>query len=337
MIALEGVAARRPPMALARLSAAWGGGAHAVVGAREDGGPLLLAIVAGHARPRAGSVRVLQGSPGDAAVRPRVAYVPLEPALPDAMRVREVLALAAAVRGEPAADAAERLAVLGVASLAPRPVRTLAPEEARAVALAEAVTSPSVRVLLVEEPLVGVDPRAVTRLPEALRARARDGCAVLVATASLRDAGDLADDHLLLRRGAVAGRATSLAELAAFATDGVRVRVVASDPQALLAAVARDPAVEAVARRDAAVVARGRDVIALAAAVGRAVVESGVDVTEMRVEPPSLDDARSASAGVAAAYETAYARTRAELQPSAPVPAPGEPAPPAQPPPEAAP
>jgi ABC-type multidrug transport system ATPase subunit len=330
VIALEGVAARLPPMALASLSAAWGAGAHAVVGTRGDGGPLVLAIVAGRAAVRAGAVRVLDGAPGDATVRPRVAYVPLDPSLPDAMRVHEVLALGAAVRGEAPRDPAARLAVLGVSPLATRLVRTLAPEEARAVALAEAVTSTRVRVLLVEEPLVGVDPRAVTRLPEVLRARAREGCAVLVATASLRDAGDLADDHLLLRRGAAAGRAASLGELAAFAPDGVRVRVVVSDPQALLSAVAREPAVEAVARRDAAVVARGRDAKALAGAVGRAIVTSGVEVSEMRIEPPSLEDARAASAGIAAAtYEAAYARTRAERAPSPPPPAPGtEPMPP---------
>ena len=49
-----------------------------------------------------------------------------------------------------------------------------------------------------------------------LRARARDGCAVVVATASLRDAGDVADAHVLLRGGTVAGTAGSLDELAAF-------------------------------------------------------------------------------------------------------------------------
>ena len=123
---------------------------------------------------------------------------------------------------------------------------------------------------------------------------------------------------MLLRGGTVAGTAASLDELAAFTPDGARMRVVSSDPQALLAAVAREAAadgvVEAVARRDAAVVARGRDARALAAAMGRAVVASGVDVVEMRLEPPSMDDARAAAAGVGTAtYEAAYARTRAAL------------------------
>lgn len=316
MIALEGVAARRAPLTLARLSLSWGPGAHSLVGATADGGPLVLELVAGKARLRTGRVRVLDASPVDATVRPQVALVLLEPSLPDALTAAEVLALAATLRGEPPRDPVARLASLGVEALAPRRVQTLAPEEARAVALAEALTSTRVRVLLLEEPLAGVDPRAAARLPEVLRARSRDGCVVLVATASLRDAGDLADDHVLLRGGTVAGRAGSLGELSAFSLDGVRVRIVASDPQALLAAVACEAAVEAVARRDGAVVARGRDIAALAAAVGRAVVASGVDVTEIRVEPPSMDDARAASAGVSTAtYEAAYARTRAALAP----------------------
>jgi ABC-type multidrug transport system ATPase subunit len=314
VIAFEGVAARRPPMALASFTATWGSGIHAVVGAPDDGGPLLLALAAGEASVRAGRISVLGGAPADRAVRRQIAFVPLDPALPDALRVREVLAVAAAVRGEPPRDPVDRLAALGLAPLAPRTVRSLAPEEARAVALAEAVTSSFVRVVLVDEPLVQVDPRAAARVPQLLRARARDGCAVLVSTASLRDAGELADDHVLLRKGALAGTAASLFELASFTPEGVRARVVASDVHALLAAVAREPAVEAVARREGAIVVRGRDATALAAAVGRAIVASGVDVTEMSFEPPSLEPARAAAAGVAAAtYEAAYVRTRAAL------------------------
>ena len=314
MITLEAVAARRAPLTLARLSLSWGAGVHSVVGAPADGGPLLLALVAGQARLRTGRLRVLDGAPLDARVRRHVARVSLAPPLPEALRTHEVLAMAATLRGEPASDPQVRLAALGVESLARRRVGTLAPEEARAVALAEALTSTRVRVVLLEEPLVGIDPRAAARLPELLRARGLDGCAVLVATASLRDAGDLADDHVLLRGGTVAGRAASLDELAAFSAGGVRVRILVSDPRALLAALAAEAAVEAVARREGAVVARGRDAPALAAAVGRAVVASGVDLTEIRVEPPSMDEARDAAAGIATAtYEAAYARTRSAL------------------------
>lgn len=328
MIVLDAVAARRAPLALTKLTLAWGPGAHAVVGGHGDGGPLLLALVAGRERLRSGRVQVLDGKPEDAGVRVHIAWVPREPVLPEALRVGDVLGVAAAVRGDPPSDPALRLAALGVEALADRPVRSISPEEAHAVALAEAVTSSQVRVLLLEEPLAGLDPRAAPHLAVRLRARAAEGCAVLVATSSLRDAGELADDHVLLRAGSVVGRASSLGELSAFSTEGVRMRVVCGDPQALLAALANEDAVEAVARRDAAVIARGRDATALAAAVGRAVTISGTDVVEIRMDPPSLEDARSAAAGIATAtYDAAYARTRAELAPP-PTPAPASPPPP---------
>jgi len=288
MIALESVAARRRPLSLAGVSVAWGPGVHAVLGAREDGGALLLALVAGAARPRSGRVTVLDGAATAPGVRARVAMVLLDPVLPDALRVDETMALAADIRGEPARDPAERLRALGIEALAARPVRSLSPPEARAVAVTEAVTSSRVRVLLVEEPLLSMDPRAAALLPERLRARAADGCAVVVLTTSPRDAAEIADDHVLLRRGAVSARVTSIDALTDGSPGGARIRVVAHDARdarMLVAALAREDGVEGVAQDGASVVARGRDAVSLARTVGRAAVGASLDVTEMHVEP----------------------------------------------------
>jgi hypothetical protein len=151
-------------------------------------------------------------------------------------------------------------------------------------------------------------------VPEVLRARAEAGLAILIATASVRDAGELADDHVLLQHGTVAGRAASLDALSGFAPQGARLRVLGSDPQALVAALAQEPDVEAIARREGVVLARGRDPNVLAQAVGRAIVASGVSVTELRFEPPALDHARAAAAGTEqATFEAARQRTLASL------------------------
>ncbi len=314
MIALRSVVARRAPLARASLTLGWGPGLHAIVGTVADGGPALLALLAGRERVRAGELRVLERSPDDAAVRPQIALVPMAPPLPEAMRVHEVLALAADLRGEPPTPAAQRLAALGIEALAPRTVRSLSHDEARAVTMAEALTSTRVRVLLLDEPLVSLDPRAAGRLPALLRERARQGMAIVLATASVRDAGELADDHVVLHGGALLGHAATLDALAAFTPSGARMRVLASDPLALVAALAREAEIEAVARRDGVVVARGKDAHLLAQAVGRAVLAAGVELVEMRLEPPSLDDARAAVAGVAqGTFEAARVRTVASL------------------------
>jgi ABC-type multidrug transport system ATPase subunit len=295
MIVFEGVSARRAPLALSSLSLAWQAGSHAVVGSRDDGGSLLFELVAGLARPRAGRVRVLDGAPTDAEVRRQVALVPLEPPLPEAMRVREALATAAAIRGDSPSDGSARLAVLGVETLVDRAVRSLSRAEARAVALAEAVTSTRVRVLLVEEPLVAIDPRAATRIPGALRGRAVSGCAVVVSTGSIRDAVDLADDLLFLRGGVA--RETSVTDaLAGPWADGVHLRILlqgAADAQALVATLARDADVESIERDGGLLRLRGRDATALSRAASRAAVEAEVDVVELRFDPPPSRVARS--------------------------------------------
>jgi ABC-type multidrug transport system ATPase subunit len=311
LIALDAVTAPRRHPVLKNASLDWGPGVHALVGAPADGGPLLLRVIAGTVAPRKGNVRVLEGGPTDAMVRARIAHVALEPSLPEGLRVHEVLRLAAELRRESTQEPRDRLAALGVDALAPRSVGSLSKPEARAVALAEALTSSRVRVLLIEEPFVALDPRAASRLAACIRACARDSRAVVIATASLRDASELADDHVLLKGGAVAGRVASLELLAGFAPPGARMRIVASQPHALLRELAREPGVEAIARHEGGVVVRGPDPIALAQAAARSVIASGTDVFEMRLEAPPLEEARAAAAGIAkATYDAAYARTR---------------------------
>jgi ABC-type multidrug transport system ATPase subunit len=229
-----------------------------------------------------------------------VGRLPLDTALPDKLRVGEALAVAATIRGEPARAAADRLSVLALESLEARLLNSLSRSEARSVAFVEALTSSQVRVLLVEEPLVGLDSRAAGRVPQALRARAQDGCAVILSTASLRDAGELADDHVFLHRGSVVGTTSSLEALAGFSPNGARLLVVTRDlssARALVAAVAHDDDVDGVEQDGITVSVRGSDILALARAAGRAATSAEIDPVELRVQAPTLDEARAAAAG----------------------------------------
>jgi ABC-2 type transport system ATP-binding protein len=295
MIAIEGASARRVPLALSNVSLAFGPGVHSILGGRDGGAPLLLALIAGTARLRSGRVRVLDHPAGDAHVRPEVAWVPLAATLPEGLRVREVLRLAETLRGEAHRPPEERLAALGLEPLAARPVKSLSRGESRAVALAEAITSARVRVLLVEEPLLGVDPRAAARIPAALRARGRHGAAVMVATGSTDDAAILADDHTLLRAGNALGPALSIEALLGVAPDGARLHVVArstADARRLVAALSGADgggAIDAVEQDGPAVQARGRDPGAMARAIAQAAAAAHVDVLELRFGAPPIE------------------------------------------------
>jgi ABC-type multidrug transport system ATPase subunit len=201
--------------------------------------------------------------------------------------------------------------------LAKRLVRSLSRGETRAIALVEALTSSQVRVLLIEEPFCAIDPRAACQVAEALRAKARSGCAIVVATASMRDASEIATDHIILKAGVVIGRVASLEPLMGFSPDGSEAVMLVGDVQqalALAAEIARAPEVSAVEHHGAVVRARGSDPLALARAAARAAIETRVAIAELRLQPPSLEEARAASAGIAAAtHANAYERMRTSL------------------------
>jgi ABC-type multidrug transport system ATPase subunit len=305
VIALVSVHARasgKPDSRLVDLSLSWERGVLAVLGARVDGTTALLEVLAGLVRPRAGVALAFGEVPQ--ASRARIAYVPLAPSLPDALRVDEVCELAARLRGEAPSSAASRLALLGLEHLASRPARTLSRGEARAVSLAIALGS-SARLLLVEEPLVGLEPTAPARVIELLRARGASGVPVVVTTASVRDATALADQLGVLTRGVFAHLSPALAHVG---DEGAHLRVVVAsearaDAAPLVAALAEDPAVTKVelsafaATRvlHAAVVLEvtGAELLAVARAVQVASARTGIDVEAIESAVTPLEAIRA--------------------------------------------
>jgi ABC-type multidrug transport system ATPase subunit len=313
VIDLHAAHTRTGPVTIAPLTLRLEAGTHALVGGTNDGVSLVLAICAGRLPLRSGTRRLLDGRDDDPRVRAAIAHVPLDAALPEPMRVDDVLRVAASIRGEPAGDAKARLDSLGVGALATRAVRSLSREEKRAVALAEAVTSKA-RLILVDEPLASIDPRAAALASEALRGRARDGACVVVATGSIRDARTIADDVLTFDRGALVRRAPASDPLVLAGPRGACVRVVASDTKRLAAALAGEEAVRDVSFEASVLVARGADAVAIAAALARAAARSEVTLESLVPDLLHDDELRAAIAGDAAgAYRAAFERARGPI------------------------
>ncbi|MBS2013821.1 MAG: ATP-binding cassette domain-containing protein [Deltaproteobacteria bacterium] len=324
MIVVADAAARSAPRGptrsssvLRRATFTWDRGVLAIVGAPVDGTTALLEMLAGRAALDAGRVTVGGHAPRAEAARPLVAHVPMDAALPDALRVHEVVALARTIRREPPCSADAVLAPLGLSALAPRRASSLTPAETRAVLLAIALAS-NARVLLLEEPLAGLEPSAPARVIDAIRARAHtstrvppvggaheDAC-VIVTTASVRDATRLADQLGLLTQGVFSHLPPALAHVG---PAGAKLRVVvrASDPteaSPFVAALSAEPGITAVesvvsaptrTRAGTAMIAvAGPDLLALARAVGAAAARSSavIEVIESAVMP--IDAIRAA-------------------------------------------
>lgn len=312
MIALEALQARvgaergKPASIVKGVTFTWETGVLAVLGARADGTTALLEALAGLTRIRGGRALVDGRVPAQA--RASISYVPLETSLPDALRVSEVCELAGQIRGEPAQAPASRLAVLGLEALANRRVRSLSAGEARAVALAIALTAKT-PILLVDEPLAGLDASAPARVIEALRARAATGAAVVVTTASVRDATRVADQLGVLTRGVFSHLPPSLAH-AGHGAAKLRVVLAVSMPSEIapfVAALSEETAIAGVETAPFAatrtlhaavsVVVSGNDLLTLARAVGAAAARTGAKVEAIESAVMPLDAIRAAIAG----------------------------------------
>jgi len=301
----------KPTAFLTNLHLQLGSGVHAIVGAPRDGTSLLLSVIDGAIAPRAGArVFVVGGTP--AQTRSHISRVSLEAPLPESLRVAEVCRLSAELRGEQQRPATERLAILGLESLAARVVATLSMDERRAVTMAIALTSQKTDVILIEEPLAGLETIAPRRVIDALRTRAASAC-VIVTTASPRDAARLGDRFFMLTNGTLAPiHPDHLVEDkdAAGATAATMRVVVAPTAGArgaakLIAMLTPNPAVKRIestnVKSGAVVLAMaGGDLAALARAVTQAIAQNAVDIELVEAGTLSLDAVRQALAARAA-------------------------------------
>lgn len=311
-VVLDNAAARSVPHEktgartfLRRASFTWERGVLAIVGTPADGSSALLDLVAGRTVLDGGRCLVDHVPIGHASLRARVAHVPAEAALPEALRVDEVCQLARSLRGDPPIAADALLGRLGISALASRRVESLTAGESRAVLLAIAIAS-SAKVLLVEEPLATLDPAAPSRVVDALRARGAAGAAVIVTTASVRDATRLADQLGLLTQGVFTHLPPALAHVG---PAGAKLRVVvraerASEASTFVAALAGEEAVGSVDTVAAAptplragavaIAVSGPDLLALARAVGAAASRTNAAIETIESAVQSLDAIRAA-------------------------------------------
>jgi ABC-2 type transport system ATP-binding protein len=179
----------------------------ALVGANGSGKSTAVRAIAGLLEPSAGTVRVCGHDPHrepDAEdARAALALVPDTPLLYDDLTVRQHLELVTLTHGVADGPVEEWLGLLGLAARAGFLPRELSRGMRQKTMLACALVRPA-QVLLLDEPVVGLDPPSQALLREVLAERLRAGAAVLLTTHQLAWADGLVDRAVLLDEGAVA-------------------------------------------------------------------------------------------------------------------------------------
>ncbi len=197
---------RRPVRAVAGVSLEVAEGeAFGFVGPNGAGKSSTIRILMGLARASAGSCELFGIDVGRPAARMRVGYVPENPCLYDYLTPLEIVSMSLRLHlpGEPAAireRALSWLEKLGVAHVADSPVRSFSKGMTQRVVLANAMAIKP-RLLVLDEPLSGLDPIGRREVVEILADYKRDGGTLFFTSHVLHDVERLADRFGLIHKG----------------------------------------------------------------------------------------------------------------------------------------
>jgi ABC-2 type transport system ATP-binding protein len=189
------------------------GNRYGLIGANGSGKSTAVRAIGGLLEPTGGAVRVCghdpHEEPGAEAARAALALVPDAPLLYDDLTVREHLELVTLSHGVYDDDVDDRIdALLGRLGLGERAdfiPRELSRGMRQKTQVACALVRPA-RLLVLDEPVVGLDPPSQALLAELLLDAKADGTAVLLTTHQMRFADGVADEAVVLGEGEVLDR-----------------------------------------------------------------------------------------------------------------------------------
>ncbi len=177
-----------------------------LLGPSGCGKSTLLRAIVGVQRIESGSVQVLGAPAGTALQRHRVAYVTQAPSVYSDLTVRENLQYFARIIGAPADRIPIVVDTVGLAPNVDARLDTLSGGEQSRASLAVALLSEP-RLLVLDEPTVGLDPLLRRELWDTFHRLASDGATLLVSS-HVMDEAARCDDLVLMREGRIIATGT---------------------------------------------------------------------------------------------------------------------------------
>ncbi len=271
------------------------GAIYGVLGPNGAGKTTVIRMLATLIPPDAGTARVLGHdirTEGDA-VRGLVSLTGQLASVDEDLTGRENLILLGRLLGLSRAGARSRadqlLEAFGIAEAAGRLVKHYSGGMRRRLDIAASIVV-TPRLMFLDEPTTGLDPRSRNQVWEIARALAAEGTTILLCTQYLEEADQLADGIAVIDRGKVIAEGTPGQLKASVGTGGLHVRLLEPDQRSRAAGIleravgtvvlAPDPAALSVSCSDAGRAAAGVDELSRA----------GIGIAEFSLGQPSLDE-----------------------------------------------
>jgi len=289
------------------------GTVYGLLGPNGAGKTTTIRILATLLRPTGGTATVLGHDVvrEAAAVRSKVSLTGQFASVDEDLNGRENLVLMGRLLGlswrGARARASELLEAFGLAEIAGRQVLTYSGGERRRLDIAASLVAIP-EILFLDEPTTGLDPRSRTQVWDLVRRIAADGTTVLLTTQYLDEADRLAERLAVIDHGRVIAEGTSRDLKASVGSNALHLRLVdagrRAEAQRLITRVLGDGVLPG---SEPAEVAARLAKAGQAAAVLSALSECGIEVEQVSVANPSLDEVFLALTGRQAAGAQAEA------------------------------
>jgi ABC-2 type transport system ATP-binding protein len=228
-----------PLVAVSDVSFDVGPGVTALLGPNGAGKSTMFRLLCGLARPSKGSVRVLGRDPrDDPGVARSLGLVPQQETVFESLTAHEFVLLSARLHGleEPAVAAAAALDTVGLDPGDPRRLPSYSKGMRQRVKVAQAIVHDPA-VLVLDEPLTGLDPRQRRDMVALFRRLGAEGRCVIVSSHVLDEVERLGSRILVISQGRLSA-AGDFHELRALMDDRpLRIRVRTDRPRELAGAL----------------------------------------------------------------------------------------------------
>lgn len=241
----------------------FGGGIVGLLGPNGVGKSTLMKMTAGLLRPSRGTVRVFGSDPfTDPSVRRRIGYAPEHEKTWDELTAKELVTAMAELAGVPRAKAGkaadDALSQMGMTKHQNRRVRGFSKGMRQRVKLATAIAHEP-DLLILDEPLTGVDPLARTDIVERIKRFAQAGMSVVISSHVLYEIEALTSEILVIYRGQVLAEGNVYSIRNLIDKQPHRIRVECDKPHAIGSALASAEHIARIAFERNAVVLETRD------------------------------------------------------------------------------